>query len=81
MKVSRLQRALGFSDHELAARSGLDPDELEAVLRGEGKIAPEVLFLLAGALGVEPGDLLEGIAWVPDGEGGGEYRRADPGGS
>lgn len=72
--IARLQRDLELSDEELAARAKLDPGELEKILAGEGRVALDVIFLLAGALEVEPGELLDGLAWVPDGEGGGEYR-------
>jgi transcriptional regulator with XRE-family HTH domain len=78
-KVARLQAERGFSAESLAARARLDLEELERILRGEAPVALDVIFLLAGALEVEPGELLGGLAWVPDGEGGGEYRDADPG--
>jgi transcriptional regulator with XRE-family HTH domain len=78
-KVSRLQRQSGLSTETLAVRARLDLEELEGVLRGEAPIALDVIFLLAGALEVEPGELLAGLTWVPDGEGGGEYRDPSPG--
>jgi hypothetical protein len=31
-------------------------------------------------LDVEPGQLHEGVAWIPDGEGGGEFRIDEPDG-
>lgn len=74
-QVLRRQRDQGLSDKELAARAKLDPQELKEILGGEGEVPLDVIFLLAGALGVEPGKLLEGLAWTPDGEGGGEYRQ------
>jgi transcriptional regulator with XRE-family HTH domain len=78
-KVARLQRERGSSAEALAARAQLDLEEVESILRGEAPVALDVIFLLAGALEVEPAELLDGLAWVPDGEGGGEYRHADPG--
>jgi transcriptional regulator with XRE-family HTH domain len=77
--VARLQHDRGLSDVTLAARAKLDRDELAGILRGEGEVLLDAIFLLAGALGVEPGELLKGIAWIPDeDEGGGEYRVEDP---
>lgn len=77
-KVERLRRDRGLSVQVLAARANLDLDELEAILRGETRIALDAVLLLAGALEVEPGELLKGLAWVPDEEGGGEYRVDEP---
>jgi transcriptional regulator with XRE-family HTH domain len=77
-KVARLQRGLNLSDEELAARANLDPGELEEILEGKGKVPLDAIILLAGALTVEPRELLDGLAWVADGKGGGEYRAVDP---
>lgn len=77
-KVAQLQRERGFSQEALAARAKLDPAELEAILRGEDEVALDAVFLLAGALGVKPGELLVRIAWDPDSEKGrGGYRLDD----
>jgi transcriptional regulator with XRE-family HTH domain len=77
-RVTRLQRERGLSNADLAARTKLGLGELEAILRAESGVGVDAIFLLAGALDVEPGELLKGIAWVPDGpEGGGEYRTED----
>jgi transcriptional regulator with XRE-family HTH domain len=76
-RIARLQRDLGLSDEVLAARAKLSPDELVRILRGQGPIPLDTVLLLAGTLGVEPGKLLGGIAWVPDGKGEGEYRPSD----
>lgn len=75
--VERRRRRLGCSVDELAARSGLEKAELEAILRGEAEADVDLVYRLAGSLHVSPGDLYEGVAWVPDGEGGGEYRVDD----
>jgi transcriptional regulator with XRE-family HTH domain len=78
-KVARLQHDQGLSNEALATRAKLDPDELAEILRGEGQVALDTIFLLAGALEVEPGQLLGGIVWVRDDRGDGEYRIDDPG--
>jgi len=80
-KVARLQRDRGLSNEALAARAKLDLGELEAILRCESEAALDAIFLLAGALGVEPGELLGGIAWVPGEDDEGGYRAKDPDGS
>jgi transcriptional regulator with XRE-family HTH domain len=76
--VARLQRDRGFSDKELAARAKLGTSDLRAIQDAEGQIGVDVIFLLAGALGVEPGQLLKGIAWDPDASGGAGGYRFDP---
>lgn len=73
-QVARLQRELGLSVEALAERASIDQAELERILRAEAAVGADVILLLAHALGVEPGELLNGIVWVRDGKGGGEYR-------
>lgn len=80
-RVARLQLGGGLSNQALAERAKLSPDELDEILRAESPLSLDAIFLLAGALGVEPGDLLDGIEWLPDGRGGGEYRADCPDGN
>jgi transcriptional regulator with XRE-family HTH domain len=75
--VDRLRGERGYTVDELAERSRLGREELEAILRGESEAQVDSIYLLAGSLGVTPGELYEGVAWIPDGEGGGEYRIDD----
>jgi DNA-binding Xre family transcriptional regulator len=77
-QVSRLHGERGLSPEELAERSGIDRAELGSILSGEGEVTADTILLLCAALEVVPGELLDGIAWVPDGRGGGEYRLQDP---
>jgi transcriptional regulator with XRE-family HTH domain len=72
--VERLRGQRGYSLAQLAERSGMGTAELEAILRGESEAHVDSILRLAGALDVSPGKLYEGVAWIPDGEGGGEYR-------
>jgi transcriptional regulator with XRE-family HTH domain len=58
--VQRLMTARGFSAEELASRSQLTTAEVEAILRAEMKLPLDVIVLLAHALGVAPGDLIDG---------------------
>jgi len=79
-KLVRLQRIRGLSDQALAARAKLDQRELDQILRADTEVPLDSILLLAGALEVEPADLLDGLEWCPDGEGGGEYRIEDSAG-
>jgi transcriptional regulator with XRE-family HTH domain len=75
--VDRLRGERGFTVDQLAERSRLGREELEAILRGEEEAHVDSIYLLAGSLEVTPGELYGGVAWIPDGEGGGEYRIDD----
>lgn len=68
-----LVRARGSTDlsqEELAFRASLHRTEVGLLERGERTPRIDTLAKLAGALGVEPTALLDGIAWDP-----GDYRR------
>jgi transcriptional regulator with XRE-family HTH domain len=66
--IERLRRRDGLSVAALAARSAVDARELREILRGDREAAYGTIAALAGALGVEPGELFEGIRWTPPGE-------------
>lgn len=63
--VERLRRERGLSSEALAARSKIESGELGEILRGERKVEVDAIYLLAGALGVAPEVLLEGVEWHP----------------
>jgi transcriptional regulator with XRE-family HTH domain len=73
-RIERLRRERGLTVAELAARADLDRALLESFSDEVPDVGISVFGRLATALGVEPDELLEGIEWVPDGRGGGEYR-------
>lgn len=75
--VERLRGRRGYSVTELAERSQIEMAELETILRGEAEARVDAISRLAGSLEVPPGELYEGVTWVPDGEGGGEFRVED----
>ncbi len=75
--VERLRRRDGITIAELVERSELDRETIEGLLRGETEPHLDTIYLIAGALGVDPANLFEGVAWIPDGRGGGEYRIRD----
>jgi transcriptional regulator with XRE-family HTH domain len=76
-RILRLREQSGLSIERLGELSMLDRGRLERILDGTEEISIDMVFLLAGALGVEPSTLLEGVEWIPDGKGGGQYRVPD----
>jgi transcriptional regulator with XRE-family HTH domain len=75
--VERLRHREGISVAELVRRSELDQETVEELLLGEAEPRLDTIYLIAGALGVDPANLFDGVAWIPDGRGGGEYRFCD----
>jgi transcriptional regulator with XRE-family HTH domain len=71
--VDRLRLERGYTVETLSGRSLIDAEDVQALIGGE--VEPEVddVYLLAGALGVEPGVLFEGVRWVPPAAGGAGY--------
>jgi transcriptional regulator with XRE-family HTH domain len=67
--IERLRRRDGLSIEGLAARSGMDGDELTEILSAEREAGYGAIAALAGALAVEPAELFEGIRWTPGEEG------------
>jgi transcriptional regulator with XRE-family HTH domain len=76
--IENLRRSRGLSLDALAERSELGREELARILSGETEANAGTIYLLAGALGADPGDLLSGIAWVPPADGGSGYVIDDP---
>ncbi len=63
--MRRLREDAGLSQEELAFRAAIHRTQI-SLLEG-GKRMPRVFTLvcIAGALGVTPNDLLDGIVWAP----------------
>jgi transcriptional regulator with XRE-family HTH domain len=78
--VENLCRRNGLSVEELAKRSQVDRGELTKILRREGEADASVISMVAGALGVDPGALFQGVSWVPPAKGGTGYVIEDPDG-
>ena len=55
------RRALGTTQDQLAAASGIDSSNIRAYENGRNMPNLHSLMRLAGALSVEPGELLEGL--------------------
>jgi transcriptional regulator with XRE-family HTH domain len=76
-RVARLREENDLTVQQLAGRSLLSVKQVEGILAGEETISIDMIVTLAGALRVDPVVLVRGIRWIPDGEGGGEYRIPD----
>lgn len=57
-----------MSVEQLADRSDIETRELGDILSADREAPYGTIAALAGALGVEPGELFEGIRWIPPGE-------------
>ena len=68
--LARLRERSGITREELAFRASLHRTEIGLLERGGRLPRIDTLAKLAGALGVEPGALFEGITWTP-----GDFRR------
>lgn len=63
--LRRVRRREGLSQEELGARAFLHRTEVGVLERGGRTCRIDTLIRLAGAMAVPPGELLDGIAWVP----------------
>ena len=61
LNVQQIRRARGWSQEELAFQSGLHRTYISGIERGTRNPTVTVLKELADALGVPPGDLLNGV--------------------
>jgi transcriptional regulator with XRE-family HTH domain len=78
--IERLMSARQFSIAELARRSEISEARIGKLLAGRTEPSATELLRLAGSLDVTISELLEGIVWEEDGEGGGSFRTAPDGG-
>lgn len=65
--LRRYRKAAGLSQKELAVRASLHRTAVGHLERGERVARADTIAKLAGVLGVDPGDLFDGIAWEPGG--------------
>lgn len=65
--LRRLRTAAGLSQEELADRAGLHRTYISSIERGQRNVSLENIFVLAKALGAEPGDLLQSIEPTEEG--------------
>lgn len=59
--LRRIRVATGLSQEALAGRAGLHRTYISSIERGERNVSLENIYMLAAALGVEPGDLLRPV--------------------
>jgi transcriptional regulator with XRE-family HTH domain len=72
--VREEQGRRGLSTADLASRATIGVAQLDLILSAEVEAPLAEIFLLAGALRVSPGKLLDGVEWIPDQAGGGRFR-------
>jgi transcriptional regulator with XRE-family HTH domain len=63
--MRRPRQAVGLSQEELAFRAAIHRTQISLLENGHRMPRVLTLVCLAGALGVTPNDLLDGIAWNP----------------
>lgn len=63
--LRRVRRREGLSQEQLAVRASLHRTEIGKIESGERVCQIDTLIRLAGAMGVPPAELLDGIDWVP----------------
>lgn len=72
--LARCRRQAGFSQEELGVLSSLHRTEIGMLERGVRLARIDTLIKLAGAMEIPPGDLLEGLDWLPAGPRVGRFR-------
>lgn len=77
--LARCRRAAGLSQEEVGFRASLHRTEVGQLERGVRLARIDTLVKLAGALGVRPSDLLEGLSWEPGGTVVGRFELPEPG--
>jgi len=65
--LARCRKRAGISQEEAAVRASLHRTAVGQLERGERVARVDTLVKLAGALGIEPGELLVGLSWEPGG--------------
>jgi transcriptional regulator with XRE-family HTH domain len=63
--LARCRKRADMSQEELGIRASLHRTEVSQLERGLRVARIDTLVKLAGALGVAPGELIEGIDWSP----------------
>ena len=63
--LRRVRKREDLSQERLGRRAGLHRTEIGLLEKGERVCRIDTLIRLAGAMAVPPGELLDGIYWVP----------------
>jgi transcriptional regulator with XRE-family HTH domain len=65
--LARRRKRAHLSQEELAVRASLHRTAIGQLERGERTARIDTLVKLAGSLGLPPGELLDGLSWIPGG--------------
>lgn len=76
--LARHREAAGLSQEEVGFRASVHRTEISGLERGLRVPRIDTVAKLAGALGVKPAGLLEGIAWTPATLQPGSFELPDP---
>jgi transcriptional regulator with XRE-family HTH domain len=76
--LRRIRKERGFSQEALAFRAEVHRTEVSLLERGKRDPGVNMTLRLAGALGVDPSDLLAGAAFVPSEHGSVAHFKYDP---
>jgi transcriptional regulator with XRE-family HTH domain len=76
-RIERLRQERGWTIDELAEYADCEPAQLRSLLDRFSDVSVFVIVRLASALEVGAEAILDGIEWIPDGKGGGEFRVED----
>jgi transcriptional regulator with XRE-family HTH domain len=71
--LRRVRKREDLSQERLAKLASLHRTEIGLLEKGERVCRIDTLIRLAGAMDVPPGELLDGIAWIPAPENGGTF--------
>jgi transcriptional regulator with XRE-family HTH domain len=76
--LRRVRRRKGLSQDELAARASLHRTEIGMLENGQRVARITTMIQLAGAMNVDPAELIAGIDWFPGGVLDGNFGFQDP---
>jgi len=65
--LARRRKRAHLSQEELAVRASLHRTAIGQLERGERTARIDTLIKLAGSLDLPPGELLDGLSWIPGG--------------
>jgi transcriptional regulator with XRE-family HTH domain len=76
--LRRIRKERGYSQEALAFRAEVHRTEVSLLERGKRDPGVNMTLRLAGALGVDPGELLAGAAFIPSKDGREAHFTYDP---
>lgn len=74
--LRRARNAAGLSQEEAAVRASIHRTEIGLLERGERMPRIDTAIKMAGAVGIAPAELFEGIVWEPGTTTPGEFKPA-----